>query len=62
MGQLVFSRAEPIATDLQALAQKLRGESRVPIDVRIGGGQHRAKVWGCDLSARYIEINSEYMT
>lgn len=62
MGQVVFSRAEPIATDLDALAQKLRGESRVPIDVRIGAGRHRAKVWGCDLSAQYVEINAEYMT
>jgi glutamate N-acetyltransferase / amino-acid N-acetyltransferase len=62
MGQVVFSRAEPIATDLDALARSLRGATRVPIDVLIGEGRHAARVWGCDLSARYVEINAEYMT
>lgn len=62
MGQVVFSRAEPIDTDLEALARSLRQATRVPIDVRIGEGRHGARVWGCDLSARYVEINAEYMT
>jgi glutamate N-acetyltransferase / amino-acid N-acetyltransferase len=62
MGQVVFSRAEPIETDLDALARSLREASRVPIDVCIGEGRYGAKVWGCDLSARYVEINAEYMT
>jgi glutamate N-acetyltransferase/amino-acid N-acetyltransferase len=62
MGQVVFSRGEAIATDLSALSRKLREATRVPVDVRIGHGRYAAKVWGCDLSARYVEINAEYMT
>jgi glutamate N-acetyltransferase/amino-acid N-acetyltransferase len=62
MGQTLFSRAEPVATDLEALARSLKGSSRVSIDVRIGEGRHRATVWGCDLSHRYVDINAEYMT
>jgi glutamate N-acetyltransferase/amino-acid N-acetyltransferase len=62
MGQVVFSRSEPIGTDLGALARKLREAPRIPVDVRIGEGRHSAKAWGCDLSARYVEINAEYMT
>jgi glutamate N-acetyltransferase/amino-acid N-acetyltransferase len=62
MGQVVFCRAEPIAVDLGALADSIKASTRVPIDVRIGQGRHAAKVWGCDLSARYVEINAEYMT
>jgi glutamate N-acetyltransferase/amino-acid N-acetyltransferase len=62
MGHVVFSRSEPVPLELDVLARTLGGATRVPIDVRIGEGRHVAKVWGCDLSARYVEINAEYMT
>ena len=62
MGQVVFSRSELIGTDAGALSRKLRDSTRIPVDVRIGEGRYGAKVWGCDLSARYVEINAEYMT
>ena len=62
IGQPVFSRSQPIATDLAGLSRKLREATRIPVDVRIGEGSRSAKVWGCDLSARYVEINAEYMT
>ncbi len=62
MGQVVFSRGAAVATDLAALSRSIRDSARIAIDVRIGQGQKRAKVWGCDLSARYVEINAEYMT
>ena len=62
MGQVVFSRAKPIAIDLAALARELKSSTRVSIDVRIGEGRHAATVWGCDLSHRYVDINAEYMT
>jgi glutamate N-acetyltransferase / amino-acid N-acetyltransferase len=62
MGKVVFSRAEPIAIDLDALSRELKSSSRVSIEVRIGEGRHSATVWGCDLSRRYVDINAEYMT
>jgi glutamate N-acetyltransferase/amino-acid N-acetyltransferase len=62
MGKVVFSRAEPIAIDLEALSRELKASSRVSIEVRIGKGRHAATVWGCDLSRRYVDINAEYMT
>jgi glutamate N-acetyltransferase/amino-acid N-acetyltransferase len=62
MGQVLFSRAHPVATDLDALARSLKGSSRVTIDVRIGEGRHAATVWGCDLGRGYVDINAEYMT
>jgi glutamate N-acetyltransferase/amino-acid N-acetyltransferase len=62
MGQVVYSRSQPIATDTNALARKLKEATRIPVVVRIGEGRYSAKVWGCDLSARYVEINAEYMT
>ena len=62
MGQVVFARGEAIAMDPDALSRRIRESPRVSIAVRIGEGKHTAKVWGCDLSAKYVEINAEYMT
>ncbi len=62
MGQVLFRRSEPVATDLEALSRSIKASSRVSIDVTVGQGRYAAKVWGCDLSNRYVEINAEYMT
>jgi glutamate N-acetyltransferase / amino-acid N-acetyltransferase len=62
MGRVVFSRAQPIAIDLEGLARELKAASRVSIAVRIDEGRYAATVWGCDLSHRYVDINAEYMT
>ncbi|MDP9148631.1 MAG: bifunctional glutamate N-acetyltransferase/amino-acid acetyltransferase ArgJ [Myxococcota bacterium] len=62
MGQVLFSRDEPVTVDLAALSSRIRASRRVSIDVRIGEGRHVAKVWGCDLGPDYVAINSEYMT
>jgi glutamate N-acetyltransferase/amino-acid N-acetyltransferase len=62
MEQVLFSRAQPVATDLAALARSIKESSRVTIEVHIGGGAHAATVWGCDLSRGYVDINAEYMT
>ena len=37
-------------------------DDTVSILLRINQGKGRGKAWGCDLSRRYIEINSEYTT
>ncbi|HEY4014739.1 MAG TPA: bifunctional glutamate N-acetyltransferase/amino-acid acetyltransferase ArgJ [Polyangiaceae bacterium] len=62
MGEVVFARGAAIPMDPDALSRKIRESARVAIAVRIGEGKHSAKVWGCDLSAKYVEINAEYMT
>jgi glutamate N-acetyltransferase/amino-acid N-acetyltransferase len=62
MGQTLFRRSEPVATDLAALSRSIKASTRVSIDVTVGQGRHSAKAWGCDLSDRYVEINSDYMT
>jgi glutamate N-acetyltransferase/amino-acid N-acetyltransferase len=62
MGHVVFSKAQPVAIDLPALAKSIKSSSRVSIEVTIGQGRHAATVWGCDLSHRYVDINADYMT
>jgi glutamate N-acetyltransferase/amino-acid N-acetyltransferase len=62
MDQVLFSCAQPVATDLAALARSIKESSRVTIDVVLGRGTYAATVWGCDLSRGYVDINAEYMT
>jgi glutamate N-acetyltransferase/amino-acid N-acetyltransferase len=62
MGQSVFNLSRAVAFDVEALTRALRESTRVTIEARIGEGRHRATAWGCDLSARYVEINADYTT
>lgn len=62
MGTTVFERSQPMAIDLDSLAQSIRASKRIAIDIRVGAGRHAATVWGCDLSRRYVEINADYTT
>jgi glutamate N-acetyltransferase / amino-acid N-acetyltransferase len=34
----------------------------VPLRVDLGVGEGVGEAWGCDLSAEYVAINSEYAT
>jgi len=34
----------------------------VKIMINLNSGESTGKAWGCDLSKKYIEINSEYTT
>jgi len=62
MGRSLFDVGRPVDVDLPALSRSLIDSSRIAIDVRIGDARHTAKVWGCDLSRRYVEINADYTT
>ncbi len=62
MGTKVFDRGQELATDLKALSRKIKAAKSVSIHVQIGEPKYRAKGWGCDLTERYVEINSQYTT
>ena len=34
----------------------------VKIMINLNSGKSQGKAWGCDLSKKYVEINSEYTT
>jgi glutamate N-acetyltransferase/amino-acid N-acetyltransferase len=62
MGRVLYDGGHPIDVDLPALSTSIAESARIAIDVRIGEPRHRATVWGCDLSRRYVEINADYTT
>ncbi len=58
-GTLIFAKGAPVAFDKQEVRGLLKsGKIRVEIDLK--SGSEKAMAWGCDLSKRYVDINTEY--
>jgi glutamate N-acetyltransferase / amino-acid N-acetyltransferase len=55
----VFREGSPQNFDRASARQALQGD-HVTLKIFLGGGPHRATAWGCDLTKRYVEINTEY--
>jgi glutamate N-acetyltransferase/amino-acid N-acetyltransferase len=60
-GRPVLRGGAPVAFDREALRAALRTET-VVIAVDLGVGAFAATAWGCDLSQKYVEINTDYTT
>lgn len=61
IGPVEVYAGAPIAFDERAASRALRGRVvEVALDLGLGDGEGVA--WGCDLSAEYVAINSEYRT
>jgi glutamate N-acetyltransferase/amino-acid N-acetyltransferase len=58
-GIQVFKDSKPCAFD-RAAARAALGTDSVVVEVSLGNGPHEATAWGCDLTKRYVEINTEY--
>lgn len=56
---LVFQNGGPIDFDRQALRLNLKRDS-VIIKAELHSGPHSTTAWGCDLSKKYVDINTEY--
>ncbi|MFC1617488.1 bifunctional ornithine acetyltransferase/N-acetylglutamate synthase, partial [Candidatus Margulisiibacteriota bacterium] len=55
---LIFTKGEPIK-DRAALAKKLQTKN-VTIKLNLNLDQAKATAWGCDLTKKYIDINTAY--
>ncbi len=60
-GTRVFSAGQPLPFD-PALVSAHLGQKTVIIELDLKLGQYEAAAWGCDLSAEYVAINSDYTT
>ena len=58
-GIKLFTDGEPIAFDKEEVKALLK-QANVKIDIDLKSGQHSATAWGCDLSKKYVEINTDY--
>ena len=60
-GTLVFQDGLALSFDRPGLKTLLRSEN-VKIEIDLKDGDFHATGWGCDLSSKYVDINSEYST
>jgi glutamate N-acetyltransferase/amino-acid N-acetyltransferase len=59
-GITIAARGEAVAKyDEAPVAQHMRG-SEIHIGVDVGVGRGAARVWTCDLTHGYIDINADY--
>ena len=62
-GNLIDFEKEKVA---EYMKEKMNGDyltnDTIQITLNLNNGDGKAKAWGCDLSKKYIEINSEYTT
>lgn len=58
-GVLLFEKGQPCAF-VKADVKALLKQTLVKIEVNLNSGKFSATAWGCDLSRKYIDINTEY--
>ncbi len=58
-GVILFEKGQPVAFSKEDVKALLRQEN-IKIDISLNSGKFGATAWGCDLSRKYVEINTEY--
>lgn len=58
-GELIFKDGQPVDYD-RASVKHLLKQFTVQIQADFKKGPHSATAWGCDLSRKYVDINTEY--
>lgn len=61
-GKTIYQNGSPADFDAAELSGKMKSHREVPIVLRVGNGQGRARYWSSDLTTAYVEFNSEYTT
>lgn len=58
-GVLLFEKGQPVPFNRDEVKALLK-QSIVKMDINLNSGKQTATAWGCDLSKKYVEINTEY--
>lgn len=58
-GVVLFSKGSPVEIDRESVRALLK-TNKVRIEVDLNFGSESATAWGCDLSKKYVDINTEY--
>lgn len=56
---VLFAEGKPLVFDRALTRQSLK-QSKILVHIDFHSGPHQATAWGCDLSKRYVDINTEY--
>lgn len=60
-GFVLFENGKPAAFDRDMVRAALK-TNKIIIDIDLKAGQFETTAWGCDLSKKYVDINTEYPT
>ena len=58
-GHKVFQDGAPLEFDKATVRSSLRSDT-ITIQIELKSGKEKAVAWGCDLSKKYVEINTDY--
>ena len=58
-GVLIFEKGQPVAFDRVEVKALLK-QADIKVEINLASGREKATAWGCDLSNKYVEINTEY--
>lgn len=58
-GQVLFENGKPVPF-VKSEVKALLKQFNVKIEIDLKAGPYSATAWGCDLSRKYVEINTEY--
>jgi glutamate N-acetyltransferase/amino-acid N-acetyltransferase len=62
MGLPVCEQGLPLAFDEDEALRRFEKQVEIIIDIDLGAGEGRARLWTCDLTHGYITINGDYRT
>lgn len=60
-GALLFAEGRPQPFEKAEVKQLLK-KSKILVEIDLRSGNDEATAWGCDLSKKYVDINTEYTT
>lgn len=60
-GTTLFSAGKPMVFDRDKVRTDLK-TNKIVVEVDLAEGDFEATAWGCDLSKKYVDINTEYPT
>lgn len=58
-GKTLFSQGSPLEFDREEVRGLLK-KNKIQIEIDLKSGAEAATAWGCDLSKKYVDINTEY--
>lgn len=58
-GVLIFEKGQPVKFERDEVKALLK-QAIVKMDINLNSGKLSATAWGCDLSRKYVDINTEY--
>lgn len=58
-GTPLFEHGSPVDIDREAVRAQLK-TNKIVVDIDLKSGSESATAWGCDLSKKYVDINTEY--